>query len=260
MVKQESISSPPPHDINSDLSALETNLEYTFQDRSLLERAVTHRSFAHEQVGPNEEQEARRLHNEAFEFVGDSVLGLVVADYLFSKYPDMTEGELSRMKHGLVSATTLARVAGRLSIGDFLRFGRGEEKTGGRGKKALLADSFEAVLAAVFLDRGFEAATDLVYRALAAELHCADPQSAAEADHKTSLQERLQAQGLTAPQYIVVETVGPPHRRVFHVEAVWTGGSVRGRGRSIKAAETEAARTALEQIRATTPPPGALPQ
>src|SRR5215210_3643090 len=102
-----------------DLDALETLLAYKFSDRTLLERAVTHRSWAHEQVAPGQEEEARRLHNEAFEFVGDSVLGLVVADSLFQSYPDVTEGELSRMKHRLVSAPTLARASMQLAIGQF---------------------------------------------------------------------------------------------------------------------------------------------
>jgi ribonuclease III len=259
MKAKESQKTPPPHIAISDFSALENNLEYNFEDRSLLERAITHRSFAHEQVGPNGEPEARRLHNEAFEFLGDSVLGLIVADYLFGKHPEASEGELSRMKHGLVSTATLAHAAARLGLGDFLRFGRGEEKTGGRRKKALLADSFEAVLAAIYLDKGLNAATEFVNRALAHELECSDPQAAAEADHKTTLQECLQAKGLTAPQYNVIETAGPPHKRTFHVEAVWNGGSVRGKGRSIKAAETEAARIALEQIRRTAPESGAQP-
>src|SRR5918912_2347456 len=112
-----------------DLDELEKALAYSFSDRSLLERAVTHRSWAHEQVAPGKEEEARRLHNEAFEFVGDSVLGLIVADYLFQSYPNVTEGELSRMKHRIVSAPTLARASERLGVGEFLRVGRGEEKS-----------------------------------------------------------------------------------------------------------------------------------
>jgi ribonuclease III len=232
-----------------DLDALEGILAYKFNDRALLERAVTHRSWAHEQVGPGCEEQARCLHNEAFEFVGDSVLGLVVADYLFEAYPDVTEGELSRMKHRLVSAQTLAKSAQGLNLGEFLRVGRGEEKTGGRRKRALLADAFEAVLAAVFLDGGLEAATAFIHHALGDELEHADPESAAAADYKTMLQERLQAEHQTAPQYMVVETAGPPHRRTFHVEVSWDGGSVRGEGRTIKAAETAAARLALESIK-----------
>ena len=233
---------------NPDLDELEKILAYTFTERSFLQRAVTHRSWAHEQVAPGNEEEARRLHNEAFEFVGDSVLGLIVADYLFQSYPDVTEGELSRMKHRLVSASTLAKASERLGIGQFLRFGRGEEKSGGRRKRALLADAFEAVLAAIFLDGGLTPATDFIHHALGDELERVDPEAAAAADFKTLLQERLQANHLSAPQYTVVEATGPPHRRMFNVELSWVGGSVRAEGRTIKAAETVAARLALEQI------------
>jgi ribonuclease-3 len=231
-----------------DLRELEKLLAHSFADRSLLERAVTHRSWAHEQVAPGNEGEARRLHNEALEFVGDSVLGLVVADCLFQSYATATEGELSRMKHRLVSAPTLAKASERLGIGEYLRVGRVEEKSGGRRKRALLADAFEAVLAAIFLDGGLQAATDFVLRALSDELESVDPEAAAAADYKTLLQERLQANYHEAPQYNVVETTGPPHRRTFHVELIWNGGAVRAEGRTIKAAETAAARLALEQI------------
>lgn len=230
------------------LEALEEALGYKFSDRALLERAITHRSWAHEQVPPGAEEEARRLHNEVFEFVGDSVLGLVVADYLFQSYAEVTEGELSRMKHRLVSAPTLARAAERLGLGQFLRVGRGEEKSGGRLKRAMLADACEAVIAAIYVDGGLGAATDFVHLALEEELAHANPESAAAADYKTMLQERLQAQRFSAPQYEVVETAGPPHRRTFLVEVRWEGGSVRAEGRTIKAAETVAARLALEAM------------
>lgn len=231
-----------------DLDLLETILAYNFQNRALLERAVTHRSWAHEQVAPGAEDLARQLHNESLEFLGDSVLGLVVADYLCNAYPEVTEGELSRMKHRLVSAPTLANASQRLSLGDFLRFGRGEEKSGGRSKDALLADVLEALTGAIFLDGGLVAATAFVSHALGDELRRANPMAAAEADYKTMLQEKLQAERLPAPRYTVVETLGPPHRRTFHVELSWDGGSVRGEGRSIKAAEVAAAKHALEAM------------
>jgi len=237
-----------PLENSSNIEALEQALQYTFQDRALLERAITHRSWAHEHLGPGEEEKARRLHNEAFEFVGDSVLGLVVADYLFCDHDNLTEGELSRMKHRLVSTSTLAKASQRITIGKYLRVGRGEEKTGGRRKQALLADVFEAVLAAIYLDGGLDAAKEFVSYALGPELEVADPELAAAADHKTVLQEHLQACGGITPQYLVIETVGPPHRRIFYVEANWDGGCVRGQGLSIKAAEAEAARLALEQL------------
>ncbi|MCA1594187.1 MAG: ribonuclease III [Acidobacteria bacterium] len=238
-----------------DLGALEQTLGYAFKDRRLLERAVTHRSWAHEQVRPGEEEKARLLHNEALEFVGDSVLGLVVADWLFQAFPEVTEGELSRMKHRLVSTQTLARASRRLRIGEHLRIGRGEEKTGGRRKRALLADVFEALLAAIFQDGGFDAAYDFVLRALEEDLAEVSPEMAAAADYKTLLQERLQAARRVTPQYDVIQTEGPPHRRVFRVEVSWDDGHVRGEGRTIKTAEMDAARRALEQM--GTPEPAA---
>jgi ribonuclease-3 len=232
-----------------DLVLPETILAYTFQNRNLLERALTHRSWAHEQVAPGAGDLARRLHNEALEFLGDSVLGLIVADYLCRAYPEGTEGELSRMKHRLVSAPTLAKASLRLNLGYFLRFGRGEEKSGGRSKDALLADVLEALTGAIFLDGGLEAARRFVNHALREELQRANPMSAAEADYKTMLQEKLQAERRPAPKYSVVETLGPPHRRLFHVKVTWDGRSVRGEGRSIKAAEVAAAKEALLNLK-----------
>jgi len=239
MTKQDGPEPPDP-------SALEETLEYAFRNRALLERALTHRSWAHENVAAGEEARARLLHNEALEFVGDSVLGLVVADALFRSHPGVTEGELSRMKHRLVSAQTLTRAARGLQLGDYLRVGRGEEKTGGRRKRALLADTLEAVLAAVFLDGGFDEAARFVRRALGSELEEATPESAAAADYKTMLQERLQAERHLAPRYDVVETLGPPHARTFRVEVTWDAERVQGEGQTIKSAEMDAARRALE--------------
>ena len=234
----------------SDLGELESTLEVEFSDRALLERALTHRSWAHEHVGPGEEARARLLHNEALEFLGDSVLGLVISEELFRIHPEVTEGELSRMKHRLVSTQTIARAARRLGLGEHLRIGRGEEKTGGRRKRALLADVFEAVLAAIYFDQGLEAARGFLMRALAEEMAGANPANAS--DYKTLLQERLQAEFHVAPFYELVETEGPPHSRIFHVEVSWNGVQVKGRGGTIKAAEMEAARVALEQLASET--------
>lgn len=237
-----------PEQETASLVELQQKLGYDFRDRPLLERAVTHRSWAHEQVGPGEEERARALHNEALEFVGDSVLGLIVAEHLFRANAEMTEGDLSRMKHQLVSTQTLATAATRLGVGDFVRLGNGEEKTGGRTKQALLADIFEALLAAVYLDGGYDAARHFVERALAEELGGATPESAAAADYKTMLQERVQASVRVTPTYGVTGTEGPPHERTFHVEVVWAETRISGTGSTIKAAEMEAARSALEQF------------
>ena len=248
LLESARLKSPGEH--ITELDRLESILGYQFCDRALLERSLTHRSWAHEQVAPGAGDQARQLHNEALEFLGDSVLGLVVADYLIRAYPTVTEGELSRMKHRLVSAPTLALAAQRLSLGEFLRFGRGEEKSGGRQKNALLADVFEAITGAIFVDGGLQEAAAFLERSLGPELHQANPTSAAEADYKTMFQEKLQGQHRAAPRYTVVETIGPPHRRTFHVEVAWDGGSVRGEGRSIKAAEAAAAKHALQFMRA----------
>jgi len=165
------------------LDQLEQVLGYQFRDRGLLTQAMTHRSWAHEQVSPRSQRHARHLHNEALEFLGDSILGLVVAEYLFKAYPQASEGELSRMKHRLVSSPTLAKASTELGLGEFVRFGRGEEKSGGRRKRALLADVFEAVTGAIFLDGGFETATKFIRMGLAEELRSADPISAAAAEN-----------------------------------------------------------------------------
>src|SRR5437667_2408288 len=228
------------------LDQLEAVLAYAFSDRALLVQAMTHRSWAHEQVSPRQQREARDLHNEALEFLGDSVLGLIVADYLFKAYPGATEGELSRMKHRLVSEPTLAQASTDLRLGEFVRFGRGEEKSGGRRKHALLADVFEAVTGAIFLDGGLEAAAKFVGLALGPELRAADPIAAAAADPKTTLQEKLQAKRQPVPQYTVIEMLGPPQKPMFHVQLKWDGGSTRGEGPTIKAAEAAAARAALQ--------------
>ena len=239
---------------------LERRLAHSFRDRSLLERAVTHRSWAHEQTGPGEGELARSLHNEALEFVGDSVLGLIVADRLFRDSENLSEGDLSRMKHRLVSTETLARAAARLDLGRYVRVGRGEEKTGGRHKQALLADLFEALLAAIFLDGGFEAAQKFVGRALVEEFDGATPESAAAADYKTLLQERVQAVFRVTPAYELVETEGPPHDRTFHVEVRWNEVALRGTGSSIKTAEMDAARRALKEVEELNSTGGAAPE
>jgi ribonuclease III len=227
---------------------LEEILGYQFHNGALLAQAMTHRSWAHEQVAPSAQHDARNLHNEALEFLGDSILGLIVADYLFHSSPGASEGELSRMKHRLVSEPTLAKASTGLRLGEFVRFGRGEEKSGGRSKHALLADVFEAVTGAIFLDGGLEAAKNFVELALGPELRSADPIAAAAADPKTTLQEKLQAIRQPGPQYTVIETLGPPHRRMFHVELKWNDGTAHGEGPTIKAAEAAAAQAALKQM------------
>lgn len=230
--------------MSKNLAKLEQLISHRFKRIELLERALTHRSWAHESSPYGSEEEVRKLQNESLEFVGDSVLGLAVAEQLFLLNPDASEGDLTLMKHHLVSTETLARLAANLDLGSFMRVGRGEEKTGGRRKQALLADTLEAILAAIFFDAGFVAARLAVKRIYAGELRGATPQNTL--DYKTLLQETLQKNKLRAPTYNVVRTEGPPHDRTFFVEAVWEDGVAEARGTSIKQAEMMAAQKALE--------------
>src|SRR6266404_5936066 len=198
------------------LANLENSIGHRFKDIALLERAVTHRSWAYENLPGSSEETIRAAENESMEFVGDSVLGLVIAEQLYLSNPKLSEGELTLMKHHLVSTTTLARLSQNLKISDYVRVGRGEEKTGGRQKMALLANTLEAVIAAVFFDGGYTAVRVFIARIFADELHKATPGNSV--DFKTMLQEKLQAEKLTAPSYSVVKTEGPPHARIFLVE------------------------------------------
>jgi len=229
-----------------NLSGFEKLIGYSFKDAALIERALTHRSWAHENLAGRSDDEIRAAENESFEFLGDSVLGLAVAEQLFRTYPDASEGELTLMKHRLVSMTTLATVAETLKIGEHLRIGRGEEKTGGRQKRAILADALEAVIAAVFFDGGYIAARAFVSRIFADEFRSATPE--ASADYKTLLQEKLQAEQLSGPVYSLVKTEGQPHDRTFYVVAAWNTGRAEGRGSSIKSAEMMAASEALKSL------------
>jgi ribonuclease III len=229
-----------------DQAKLENLLGYEFADRELFVRALTHRSWAHEKFPGETDTAAREEQNESLEFVGDSVLGLVIAEWLYRNHPGMTEGELTMMKHRLVSMATLAEVAEGLGIGGFVRLGRGEEKTGGREKPAILADTLEAVIGAIFFDGGYAAASGCIARIFAGQLESATPRGSN--DFKTMLQEKLQAAKLAAPTYSVLRSEGMPHSRTFVVEAKWNGGRSVGTGRSIKSAEMMAASEALNAL------------
>ncbi len=230
----------------NSLAKLENILGYKFQDMAILERAVTHRSWAHEKFAKGNSNEVRKIQNETLEFVGDSVLGLAIAEELYKRNPDLSEGDLTLMKHRLVSMDTLAKIAKDLDLGGYVRIGRGEEKTGGRLKPALLADTFEAVIAAIFFDSGYISARTFVKKVFADEIRHSTPTSSI--DYKTLLQETLQANKRDVPVYNVVKTEGPPHKRIFSVEAKWDNGQTSGEGNSIKSAEMQAANLALIEI------------
>lgn len=230
-----------------ELTQLEDLVGHGFRDRNLLELALAHRSWAHENKGTGGNR--RDSHNESLEFVGDSVLGLVIAEYLYTAYPSLDEGDLTLMKHRLVSTETLAKIAEELDLGKFLRLGKGEERSGGRGKPAILADALEAVFGSVFFDSGYNAARRSILKVYADELRKAS--SEGSQDYKTMLQERLQARKMQAPVYSLVKAEGMPHSRTFVVEAAWNGGRTMGTGRSIKSAEMMAASEALEILEDT---------
>jgi len=223
------------------LSELEQKIGYSFRSRALLDRALTHRSFANERVGENCQ------HNEALEFLGDSVLGFVVSAWLLERFPELSEGKLSKMKAYLVSESRLVEIAEALDLGSYILLNRGEEKTGGRRKRALLADAYEALIGVMYVDGGIAVAERFLRRELRQKLMSIDPASMIGADYKSALQEKLQAAGGPGPDYTVVEVLGPDHRRTFRVELRVGGRPVAtGEGHTIKLAQQEAARVALE--------------
>ncbi len=218
------------------LAALEARFGHQFRSRELLDDALTHRSWANEAGGVS--------HYERIEFLGDAVLGLVAADWLFEMHAGRAEGELSLRKSMLVSEGALAGYAEKLALGEGLRLGAGEERSGGRLKASLLADALEALFGAVYLDAGFDAARRVVrqYLEIASEL----PMEQRALDPKTTLQEQIQARGWPLPIYSVVEESGPDHDKVFTVEVRIRGELAgRGIGRTKKGAEQAAASGAL---------------
>ena len=229
-----------------DWPVLQGRLGYTFSDQRLIQRALTHRSRAHEdETGAAED-------NESLEFLGDAVLGLVIADRLFREFPDYDEGRKSKARAQLVSAATLAALGDELRIGHHLLLGRGEEKTGGRRKRSLIADSFEAVVGAIYLDGGYDAAAGFLertFRPLLDRIRRDGVSPVGEQDHKSALQEWLQARARTLPEYRLASTTGPDHRKVFAVDVLVGDLLVAsGTGASKKEAEREAARQALAAL------------
>lgn len=217
------------------LPALEHAIGYVFTRRNLLEQALTHRSCG-------------TPHNERLEFLGDSVLNCVIAEALYERFGDIREGDLSRLRANLVRQESLAEIAQRIALGDQLRLGEGELKSGGHRRPSILADALEALFGAVFVDGGFEPARRTILRLYGPALAGLDPSRSGK-DAKTALQEYLQGRRLALPQYVLRTTRGEAHAQEFEVECVIheLGISTTGRGHSRRAAEQEAARLAFEQ-------------
>ena len=232
----------------SALEPLERRLGYRFKDRGLLEHALTHSSRVHEDASGGV------FDNESMEFLGDSILGFVIAAMLFREFPQHNEGQKSKLKASLVSAASLARLAEKLQLGDFLILGRGEEKTGGRRKHAIISDCYEALIAAIYLDGGIEPAQRFIEAQFAELVEEAKRTGAAASftdDWKSALQEFLQSQGRGLPAYRLAAEVGPDHRKRFVIEVVVEGSPVaQAEGRSKKEAAQSAARAALERLTA----------
>ena len=230
----------------TELEPLERRIGYRFKDRGLLEHALTHRSRVHEDASGGV------FDNESLEFLGDSILGFAVADMLFREFPQHNEGQKSKLKASIVSSAALAKLAEKIELGQFLILGRGEEKTGGRLKHALIADCYEALIAAIHLDGGIEPARAFIQRQFAdliEEARRTGAHTAFTEDYKSALQEWLQSHDRGLPVYRLAAESGPAHRRTFQVE-VLVGGSAlaKAEGRSKKEAAQAAAREALQQL------------
>ena len=222
------------------MRTLEERLGYTFRDRKRLEGALYHSSYANENRGRSCES------NERLEFLGDSVLGLVVADALYRRFPDMPEGRMTRMRAQLVCEESLHHVASELGLGEYMRLGRGEEHTGGRSRTSILADAVEALIAAMYLDGGMDVASRFITEHILSAL---DGGYVASGDSKTELQELVQRRSNQTLQYELVSASGPDHAKVFTSRVLLNGQPIgKGQGHSKKEAEQAAAHAGLTTL------------
>jgi ribonuclease III len=228
---------------------LEILMGYSFKNQALLLQALTHRSFV------NEHEAEKLRHNESLEFLGDSVLGFLISSRIFKHYPELTEGELSKMKAYLVSAANLVKLAEIIRLGEFVLLSRGEEKTGGRSKRAIVVDAYEAIIGAIYMDGGVEAASDFVDRQIEAFLEGQDLKELTYGDFKSALQEHLHNLGRPEPIYRVVDEIGPDHKKTFVVQVMIRDEVIaESSGRTKKEAQQSAARLALESLKNNPPP------
>jgi len=229
--------------VHGGLEELERRLGYSFSNKNLLRQALTHRSYVFE----CEDLELR--HNESMEFLGDAVLGFLISAQVFLRCPDSSEGELSKIKAHLVSAANLAKLAETIGLGDFIFMSRGEEKTGGRHKRTIIADAYEAVLGAIYIDGGADAASEYLNRQMSACFEDIDIRELIAGDFKSALQERLHDLGRSEPLYQVVDEIGPDHLKTFVVQVVADGEIfAEASGGTKKDAQQTAARLALQKL------------
>jgi ribonuclease III len=242
---------------NPGVVTIEQSIGHVFSDPQLLRQALTHSSQAREMEAQHPESTERTGDNEQLEFLGDAVLGLVTTEELYRRFPQFSEGQLSKLRAHLVSKNHLIHVAERLELGKHLRLGRGEEKSGGRSKAALLVDALEAILGAVYLDAGFETSRGIILKHIVLpelEQFVSLGTAGRVTDYKSALQERLQAEGRPQPVYLLVKEAGPEHQKTFTIEAQLMASSgraeftARSEGSTKKNAEQDAARQVLEHL------------
>jgi ribonuclease-3 len=224
-----------------DPSGIEQILQYQFNDKNLLQEALRHSSFV------NELGELQLRDNERLEFLGDAVLNLIVGHILMRRYPDLKEGDLSRSRANLVNESQLAAMARSFDLGLFIQLGKGENQTHGRKKSYILADTFEALMASIYLDGGFEAAYQIIetnFQPVIEQLHTA----ANNYDYKSQLQEKVQVEHGSMPDYRIIREDGPDHDKTFRVALKVLNVETQGSGKSKKTAEQDAARMALEAL------------
>ncbi len=228
-----------------DLEGLQNKLGYFFGERRILIQALTHTSYGHENL---KEKALAFRNNERLEFLGDAVLGLIVSDLLLEAYPEDSEGQLSRLRAALVNERTLSEIARSLGLNFLIRLGKGETQTGGQGKPSILSSTFEALVAAVYLDGGVTGVYPVI-RKIFAPLLAQDSPIALAHDPKTRLQEQVQARWKTTPVYQLIRAQGPDHAKEFEIEVSLLGNVLaRASGFSKKEAEQEAARRAIEHL------------
>lgn len=228
--------------MNEDYSKLEECINYTFNELSYISEALTHSSYANEKI------DKTINHNERLEFLGDSVLSIVVSDYLFMKYPDFPEGELTKIRSKIVCEATLAECARSINLGEYMYFGKGEEMTGGRDRASILADAFEALIAAIYLDGGLKSARVFILDVMDSKITDAI-MGKIFVDYKTRLQEIVQSRKVKKIRYEVVDEQGPDHSKVFFTEVIVNDQIIgRGKGNSKKEAEQNAAKMGLGRL------------
>ncbi|SJZ54830.1 ribonuclease III [Selenihalanaerobacter shriftii] len=225
------------------LEEFQNKIGIKFNDLKFLQKSLTHKSYA------NENQELNLKDNERLEFLGDSVLDIVISEYMFNRYPDYPEGELAKMRAVVVSAPILADKARELDLGKYLLLGKGEDMTGGRKRSSILADAFEALVGNIYLDRNLDIARDFILKLMTSDIDNVESGNHIQ-DYKTTLQEIIQKSSNSRPEYHVIEEEGPDHSKIFTVQVTFNSKPLgQGTGSSKKEAQQEAAKNALKKLK-----------